>query len=289
MKKILILFSFLSSLLILSACNEGNEQSANSNEVNAKEVGSEAQVNSSNLQIRNQEKFEEDAANNFMEKDERIAETLAEFELPEEGRISHEEAKEKFDHRPYLLDSNSIAFNNALVFNKETKLSENYIDVITAGTGINSSDHPYNEQGGLYETQVLGAFITSVKSLSEYRSTVSGELGESLEKLTEEEEELLNIEPGSEELRVSNEGEQPSVKGWRSIEMNIAQAQTYLGEVQEHSDEYEDIQEWTEETVKYFNEAEELGYENVEKAYEKTRVGMKRIDDMKEKIENNVL
>lgn len=250
--------------LLLAACDT---EEANDQEAQAKPMNSNDKSNV------------EDSV--FTEQEQEIGQTLASFELPQEGRLSHEEAVEQFPGgEGFEPQPDEIAFDNFFRFEEDTNKAVRIRRVNYEGLGYEKPADPYG-------TQALGLFMSTVEHVSEIMTNVHGEQGGSFEDLTEEDHELLQIE--DEDKLISREARKPvQAKGWPALEGNHGAVDYYFGRIDPYLTDYEEIHEWTQETRQYFKEMKDLGQDNYEDAYEVLLDGKEKVDDMVKVIDHYV-
>ncbi|WP_054637275.1 hypothetical protein [Thalassobacillus sp. C254] len=189
---------------------------------------------------------------------ELYSDILSNFELPEEGRLSHKEA---LDHFPGGIEikETDVAYENWFIFdeNKQSKRIywHQYDDI---GSG---------ERSEPYGTQSLGLFMAVVDKLAYSYSNPQGEMVTSLEELTKEDHDILQIED-KEELLIMEAGEPARGKGWLAMKAYATSGDKYLSELEPYIEKlegYEPLLSWIEETRAHFHRSWKMDKKSTKK------------------------
>lgn len=197
-------------------------------------------------------------ASAFTDEDyEQFAITLTDFELPKEGRLSDAEALEVLGDR-YKRGPEKVVYENGYVIVQDSK---------TLLSPLKNKSYPTIDA---YGSQVLSYFKTELDLASRSKVTVDDHRTaykvESLDELTRQDRESL----------ANGEGFTYIQKGTKMM------LNTFGPFVDEFSEEgYDDLAEWTEETVGYFEKASQYDQENWEKAYALYVKGLDNVDRLK--------
>ncbi|MED4126321.1 hypothetical protein P4641_20455 [Halalkalibacterium halodurans] len=265
MKKVYVSIALTGVLLF--GCSDhqedGQEDTQNVQEVQANAEAETSERNSSQIP----EGYEE------------IYETLKNFELPEEGKLTYEEALELYPEGLDFITEDVVAYENFYAFDKETKRAVSFV--------FPKNDYYTGEPVDPYGSQYLGLFQTQVLDVLRHYPNLLGEYGQPLGELTEEERKLLENGEGT-RTKVDNEGEPIKiiVTGWEAVKANVDRVVPVLEEFEPHLEEYEPIHNWIVETKSIFEELDTYDQENWEEAYNLLRKGTENIDKMVKVIES---
>ncbi|WP_079478722.1 hypothetical protein [Halobacillus salinus] len=187
---------------------------------------------------------------------EQFAVTLTDYELPTEGRLTDEEAKEKLGIM-YHPDFPVVAYGNGLVFDEDShSLTGTY-------------DYKDIKEIVPYGTQVLGLLRSEIDSSSQHKWTVEGY------------NTVFRMEP-LEDLSKQNRESVATGEGWEHLQRGIETQLVILEPFEKQLSEegYEDLAAWLDETIGYFEQADQFERENWEKAYQWYVQGSNNIDRM---------
>jgi hypothetical protein len=191
---------------------------------------------------------------------EGFTKTLENFDLPEEGRLTKEEAEEELGYetkRGFPV----VAYENGMIFHKNAKVLASQVWV--------DGERPYP-----YGTQVLAFFKTVVKTAAhdlQQEGTGQGIELKPLEEYSKSEREYIADGHGWDILKQKNEY---ALEQFRQFE-------TYFDE-----NGYDELASWATVTVDHFEKAASLGRSDWEEAYDLFYQGTSRVFKMDQSIPN---
>lgn len=191
---------------------------------------------------------------------EAFTKRLENYELPEKGRLSQEEAEELFGIE-FNENFPKIAYENGMIFDKNTKELVSQVHL--------NGERPYP-----YGTQVLGFFKTIVETtISDLYMMKEGQGVEMkpLDEFSKSEREYISEQHGWDIVKQKNEY---ALKQFRQFE-------TYF-----HENKYDGLASWTSETVDHLEKADSMKRSNWEAAYKHFYKAVRRISDMDQSIPN---
>jgi hypothetical protein len=270
-KKYMTAALVLGTMLTMTACNGDVESKEEADtEVNEESASSEVYDKDGNkiADLKDVDEESDQPTENTKEKSapkeyEGYADTLNHFELPEEGRLSEEEAEERTGMNVEGNSFDMVVYENGYNINKQAKKVESltYID----------GERPYP-----YGTQSLALFKTIIDTVSgEHAIVNNGEMIEtkdvkSLEELSDSERDRFSREGG---LMMIHKVSDRVIKDLRQFE-------TYFSE-----QEYKDLTTWVEDTVDLYETALNADQSNWEEGYKAFAEGAQRIAFMQQGIE----
>ncbi|QQK77639.1 hypothetical protein HUG15_19980 [Salicibibacter cibarius] len=210
---------------------------------------------------------------------ETIEELFHNFELPEEGQLTTEEAHDHFpdvENQPddYFFSDGDIIYENYYVFDADTQKLNSLI----------SNPDPDSLSGTMpYDTQSLGVFMTSVEQTNQQVRTPTGETIEgTLPDLTDEDHEALSDDDY--QVLSKEDMQTEDVKGWLAMQLFIDLVDGNLEQMQPHIKDYEELYTWAEETRQHAQVADRHGYNNYEAAYDHIQKATENLEKMNEVI-----
>lgn len=261
----------LGTMLTMTACN-GDVESKEEAETEVKEESASSEVYDKDgnkiADLKDVDEESDQPTENTKEKSapkeyEGYADTLNHFELPEEGRLSEEEAEERTGMNVEGNSFDMVVYENGYNINKQAKKVESltYID----------GERPYP-----YGTQSLALFKTIIDTVSGEHATVNnGKMIETkdvknLEELSDSERDSFSREGG---LMMIHKVSDRVIKDLRQFE-------TYFSE-----QEYTELTTWVEDTVDLYEIALNADQSNWEEGYKAFAEGAQRIAFMQQGIE----
>ncbi len=169
------------------------------------------------------------------------------FELPDEGRLTSEEAKELWPDPPTYagvggeieFTDDLVFYKNYLFFDKGTKMAADYY--------FQNYDPNNYERVEPFDTQAIGVFMRLIHDIHDIGyPTATGELVQEYEDLTEEDYEYLKKDEEYDERVQRNE-----YKGRAGFDMFIEGLQQSLKSIEPYIKEYRELYIWSKETRQY--------------------------------------
>ncbi|EZH66554.1 hypothetical protein DH09_11565 [Bacillaceae bacterium JMAK1] len=206
-----------------------------------------------------------------------IGALFADFELPEEGRITEDEAREQLPDN-YNFRGNSIYYSNHLVFDKETKMVNDL-------RWLNFDRHDTNEIEP-HGTQSIGFMMSIIEALNQHHYDVNGEFHEgTLEELNENEIQLINDEQFD---QVTHEDVvNGDLRGWGALLVTAQRVEYQFAKIEPYIQDYNKLAAWSKETREFFETGKEIGMQSDqrhEEAYPYFIEGTRNIEAMNEEL-----
>ncbi|WP_130860551.1 hypothetical protein [Gracilibacillus phocaeensis] len=258
----------ISSLLVLAACSEQpTEQDVH---VSGESQEEDSNNNQEGITIGYEYNWEDKQRDlssldsQLNEEDyENIKTFFSTFSLPEEGRLSPEEAENYFSEDAELDSSVSfsedkIYYKNYLIFDADTNM--------TVSTNIWGYDPNTYDPIEPFETQAIGFFMSKIEEI--YNRGYLSPTGESVQEytqLSEEEQEYLEDE-SFHDIDQGDNTRPP--KGWGAFQSVINSIQSELEYIEPYLKEYQELHTWSAETRQYLQVADAIGYDDYEEAYQ---------------------
>ncbi|WP_078395887.1 hypothetical protein [Shouchella patagoniensis] len=200
------------------------------------------------------------------------------FELPDEGRLMPEEAKEYFSQNGEVDTSHNfsdgeIYYKNYLIFDDATNMA--------TSTNIWGYDPNTYDPIEPFETQSVGLFMAIVNDV-DGKGFVSpnGEFVDFYpEELTEEEHKYLQ----DDSLYTVDQEGNATPKGWGALQSMIDQIQIQLEYIEPYLKDYNELHMWSAETRQYLQVADSISYHDYEEAYKyivAATMNIKRIEEV---------
>lgn len=251
----------LTSALLLSACStaetsedsNGNEQ-ANS-EATASSTDNEDKSNNENDSSNETDDIE------LSERSQDIYQTLNNYELPEEGRLTTEEKEEQFGKTYDELDD-KIAYENGTIFEKERKYKM---------WGV-WADHEVQLRG----TQVLGALKTALVETHGYYN-VQGESEGEVKPLEDVDKEFMENEIAKDKTDLDGVKDPKGFQTMHNTAKNVVRG---LKPLEQHLNGYDSSKKWVTETLEYFEKVKQADESEWEDVYDEYRKGIENLDEM---------
>lgn len=275
MKKQLVAVG-LSSILALSACVTPEEAGSDSSENNEKQTQASSTDSSSKEEGTKKATAEPDSEETS-ERYEKLHETMTTFNLPEEGRLSSEEAELRFGEilRPEDDYEDVIVYDNSMIFYKDTKETYTY-------SWINYDTLSQEDKPEPYGTQGLGALKYRVNhELTFYPSIFKENAGTPLKDLEAYEGEKKSLIESGE---LEEKGEENNPTGYEAIEIGSNRVLSELYQLEPYVEQFDAVHDWTTETIYYFEEAGSYDEDEWKEAYEYYKKGVDNIDEMEKAI-----
>ncbi|GEK57108.1 hypothetical protein CHL76_02145 [Marinococcus halophilus] len=265
MKKQLVTVG-LSSLLALSACGTNEEASNEENEGSTQKAQASSDDSSSNNEGETSEADSEETSDRY----EKLHKTMTTFSLPEEGRVSKEEAEAGFTEflRPEDDFEDVILYKNSMVFDKETQETYRYT---WTNYGKATEGFKTEPEG----TQALGALKYIVNEQLTRYPTPSGKVGVPLSEIENYEENVDYSKEAESEERLT---------GYEAIEEGSHSSLHELYRIEPYVEQFDAVHDWTTETIHYFEEARSYDEDEWKQAYKYYKKGVDNIDEMERAI-----
>ncbi|CAM4111841.1 hypothetical protein [Lederbergia lenta] len=266
----------ISSILLLTACSDkANEQPI------GKEIEDNQNINMEGITIGYEYKWDNIERDLFSldsqlnEEDYSNIKTFFNtFTLPEEGRLTPEDAKEYFpqdveSNSSYNFSDDEVYYKNYLVFDTNTNMA--------LSTNIWGYDSNTFDPIKPFETQAVGLFMSIIEEINDrgYLSP-TGEIVSEYTTLSTEEKKYLDDEL----FHATQQEGNKLPKGWGALQGVIDSIQLKLEYIEPYLKEYQELHTWSAETRQYLQVANSIGYQDYERAYQYIVAATINIDRM---------
>ncbi|MBM7630956.1 hypothetical protein [Geomicrobium sediminis] len=196
------------------------------------------------------------------------------YELPDEGRLSSEEAESHFSifqgHLGWEYNEDYVFYENYLVFENESKLPV---------AGLNRMDPITSEMIVPYGTQGVSFVREELMRLGEAYPSPNGERHENIVPLRDEDRTYLDDIQYLVAYKNGNEDEAIQ-KGWGGTQLLLTHTPQLLSELELYVHEHEQLTLWFQETREYLQAADAIGYDDYEEAYTYIEAAFRNIERM---------
>ena len=202
-----------------------------------------------------------------------VTELMATFELPEEERLTPDEARE-LNPDGLEISDDDIPYRNGFVFDKDT---HEHVWPLMLGP-IYDEDVPQEPFG----TQTLGLFKAQALHVFGNSHSIQGDIVQDLGEITEEDRDIMERDLAGEEVTgvIS-----PNRAGWDAISLSVESMDSTLAVFSNQLEEYPELKSWVDDTRETYQKASTFDKDEWEQAYELYREGEEQLKEMRKAVE----